>query len=328
MTTPRPNHAAQTGSKGVGAKPWIKMRTDLWDDPRVSALCEKLKATEATVIGGLYRLWAIADSHSVNGELPGLTAETLDRKAGIPGFALALADVGWLVVGDVGITIPEFSVHNGQSAKSRAQGTLRQQQCRARSAESNGDAESSNVKHLSRNQRDKSVTRLDETRIEKKKPPPLQTAKAHSSADWQAVEAGLFELGLNAAGGAVELAQQRDYLPARVRDAIAVWQDHEQGHPGDWGPGTIHDHIKHTPPNIPAEQGWWPKPESKSKSSAADAHRQTRYGSRLHGLSKPDLLAVMERAGIPADKVDVCKETPKLFNRLVAQLAHDDVTAT
>ena len=54
---------------------WIKMRTDLWDDPRVAALCDKLRVQEAPVIGGLYWLWKTADQHSVDGLLVEMTPE-------------------------------------------------------------------------------------------------------------------------------------------------------------------------------------------------------------------------------------------------------------
>ena len=50
---------------------WIKMRTNLWDDPRVSSLADATRTGEATVIGGLYWLWSTADQHSVDGRLDG-----------------------------------------------------------------------------------------------------------------------------------------------------------------------------------------------------------------------------------------------------------------
>jgi len=43
---------------------WIKMRTNLWDDPRIARLCDLTDQSEATVIGGLYWLWAMADEHT------------------------------------------------------------------------------------------------------------------------------------------------------------------------------------------------------------------------------------------------------------------------
>lgn len=100
---------------------WIKMRCNLWDDPRVSNLCDLTNASEATVIGGLYWLWSTADQHSENGVMPGLTLRAVDRKTGIKGFGAALASIGWLVDDPAGVQLARFEEHNGESAKVRAQ---------------------------------------------------------------------------------------------------------------------------------------------------------------------------------------------------------------
>lgn len=100
---------------------WIKMRCNLWDDPRVSSLCDSTGEKEATVIGGLYRLWVIADQHSEHGVLPGLTVKAVDRKTGVKGLGEALISIGWIVDTPDGIQIARFDEHNGESAKVRAQ---------------------------------------------------------------------------------------------------------------------------------------------------------------------------------------------------------------
>lgn len=99
---------------------WIKMRTNLWDDPRICAVAEQLECGEAEVIGGLYWLWSAADDHTKDGKLPGITFRTINRKTGIDGFAEAIASVGWVESLDDGVLIPRFNEHNGKSAKSRA----------------------------------------------------------------------------------------------------------------------------------------------------------------------------------------------------------------
>lgn len=99
---------------------WIKMRGNLWDDPRVSRLCDLTEQTEAAVIGGLYWLWATADQHTEDGILPGLTLRQIDRKTGIPGLGQALCDIGWLADHPEGVRILRFEEHNGASAKKRA----------------------------------------------------------------------------------------------------------------------------------------------------------------------------------------------------------------
>ena len=95
------------------------MRGNLWDDPRVSNLCDLAGVTEATIIGGLYWLWSTGDQHSADGMMPGLTLRSIDRKTGIAGFGAALITVGWLAEFPEGVRIVHFSEHNGVSAKSR-----------------------------------------------------------------------------------------------------------------------------------------------------------------------------------------------------------------
>lgn len=105
---------------------WIKMRTNLWDDPRVSQVCDLTDASEATVVGGLYWLWSTADEHTETGLLPGLSLTAIDRKSGVKGLGQALVSVGWLEESDEGVTIVHFEEHNGASAKTRAQNAKRQ----------------------------------------------------------------------------------------------------------------------------------------------------------------------------------------------------------
>lgn len=100
---------------------WIKMRCNLWDDPRVSGLADATKTKEATIIGGLYWLWATADQHTQDGFLQGMTLQTIDRKTGIKGFGYALESIGWAIEVEGGVTLPRFQEHNGASAKERAQ---------------------------------------------------------------------------------------------------------------------------------------------------------------------------------------------------------------
>lgn len=109
---------------------WIKMRSNLWDDPRVTAICDKTEAIEATVIGALYWLWATADQHSEDGILSGMTPKALDRKTGILGFADALIAIGWLENTPEGVRIVRFEEHNGKSAKRRCSESVRKMSAR------------------------------------------------------------------------------------------------------------------------------------------------------------------------------------------------------
>lgn len=100
---------------------WIKMRTNLWDDPRISQICDITGAQEAAVIGALYWLWSAADEHTADGFMHGLSTAGIDRKTGVKGIGEALITVKWIEEGNNGITITNFVEHNGTSAKKRCQ---------------------------------------------------------------------------------------------------------------------------------------------------------------------------------------------------------------
>lgn len=113
---------------------WIKMRGNLWDDPRVSRLCDLTDQPEAMVIGALYWLWSSADSHTEDGLMPGLSLKGIDRKSGVLGFGKALLDVGWIAEVEGGIAIVRFDEHNGKSAKRRSMEAKRKGEVRKVSA--------------------------------------------------------------------------------------------------------------------------------------------------------------------------------------------------
>lgn len=118
---------------------WIKMRGNLWDDPRVANLCDITDSMEAAIIGGLYWLWATADQHSEDGVMPGLTLRSIDRKTGINGFGLALVSVGWLADHPEGVRLVRFDEHNGESAKKRCVDAKRKANVRFLSVKSRTD---------------------------------------------------------------------------------------------------------------------------------------------------------------------------------------------
>jgi hypothetical protein len=288
------NDNRQATPTGVGAKPWIKMRTDLWNDPRTSALCDALDTDEARVIGGLYRLWSIADSHSTDGRLPWWAESMVDRKCGIVGFGQALQSVGWIVVDDDNVTIPDFEIHNGQSAKSRAQNSLRQQVRRSRKA---ADAEGSrttrdNNATDSRRRSVTAMTREEESRdLEKttKEPPPQHstgpaTTLAGSSDSWQEVVALLGNVGLAAAKQTARDARQKGYSTAQITELCAELAKRPQ-----LGPGALAWRIQNVAPNRPLTDGW---PETKSTTKQApeiDVGRYTATWSKLRPSRRAEL---------------------------------------
>ncbi len=101
---------------------WIKMRMDLQTHPKVVRILSALGADKFRVIGGLHSVWCVFDLHSVSGELHGYTPSAMDHIIGWPGFSDAMIAVGWLQWnGGQTLVMPEFSEHNGKSAKRRAE---------------------------------------------------------------------------------------------------------------------------------------------------------------------------------------------------------------
>lgn len=121
------------------AADWIKMRGNLWDDPRVARLCDICDCGEAQIVGGLYWLWATADQHTQDGLMPGLTLRQINRKTGIQNFAEALCEIGWIEDLTSSVVINRFEEHNGASAKRRAADAQRKANSRNPSAPSPED---------------------------------------------------------------------------------------------------------------------------------------------------------------------------------------------
>lgn len=90
------------------------MRNNLWDDPRVSRICDITGQTEATIIGALYWLWSSADDHSEDGVMPGLSLSGIDRKTGINGLGDSLVAIGWLMDHPEGVRIVREDKHGNE----------------------------------------------------------------------------------------------------------------------------------------------------------------------------------------------------------------------
>lgn len=145
---------------------WIKMAVGLHEKPEVIAIATETSKNRFDVVGRLHRLWGWFDQHSSNGHAKSVTPVTVDELVGCDGFATALINVGWLVVTNDGISMPNFDRHNGQSAKKRAENTERKRKSR-----NNLDNGHDNVADMSRKKCDQSETREEKRREDKKNPP-------------------------------------------------------------------------------------------------------------------------------------------------------------
>lgn len=108
------------------ADDWLKMRTNLRRHPKVVRIVSALRTDRLRVVGALHAVWSVFDEHSIDGVLPGYSFEMMDQEIGWPGFSKAMHDIDWLDRdGDCGLKLPEFSTHNGASAKRRAEDAKR-----------------------------------------------------------------------------------------------------------------------------------------------------------------------------------------------------------
>jgi len=99
---------------------WIKLRTNLADDPSVWLIADTLELDHYAVIGRLCAMWAWFDGQAT-AENPwvSVTTAALDRRLGCPGWCDACCAAGWLIIQEGRVGIPNFERHNGQSAKDR-----------------------------------------------------------------------------------------------------------------------------------------------------------------------------------------------------------------
>lgn len=75
---------------------WIKMQTDLSEDPIVISIASRLHIDEFGVVGRLHRIWSWADRHLTDGLALGITPEWIDQYVRLEGFSNALLETGWL----------------------------------------------------------------------------------------------------------------------------------------------------------------------------------------------------------------------------------------
>ena len=102
--------------------PWIHVRTNLAEDPRILALARRLGCDRFGIVGRLVAFWGWADKHTADGRLPGVTVDDIDALVECPGFAAALCEVQpqpYLIVEADGVRIPRWETWLGQSARRR-----------------------------------------------------------------------------------------------------------------------------------------------------------------------------------------------------------------
>jgi hypothetical protein len=108
---------------------WIKLCVDVWEAPETVHIAELTGVCIYGVVGRLCRIWTWFDRHTVNGRA-GISTTFLDSLVEKPGFSQAMAEAGWLRLGEGWVALPNFIRHSGHEGKTRALRSRRMQRLR------------------------------------------------------------------------------------------------------------------------------------------------------------------------------------------------------
>jgi hypothetical protein len=100
---------------------WIKVDHLTPDKPEVIAMANELGIDQDAVVGKLVRFWIWCDQQLKNGEEIQVTFSFIDRLTACKSFATSMQHFGWLEVKYGRIFVPNFTRHNGETAKNRAE---------------------------------------------------------------------------------------------------------------------------------------------------------------------------------------------------------------
>lgn len=115
---------------------WLKFDANTPEKPEVFAITIALGWDDPDfTVGKLLKIWRWFDKHTIDGNAPHVTFALLDSICGVSGFAKAMADVKWLVDTGLGLSLPNFDKHNGNTAKNRSETAKRVAKHRNKSPE-------------------------------------------------------------------------------------------------------------------------------------------------------------------------------------------------
>jgi hypothetical protein len=186
---------------------WIKMRTDLYRDPRVCLIADELMQDDGdlarlvsqitqrnmsvtrnvmrnAVVGSLLSVWGVFRHRGKPVEddllVKGITLAVLDDVSDLPGLGAAMASVGWAKETDEGVVFPcffeEYNVEPSESGKSK--NAERQARYRARQ-KAKSDGKSDALRNVTSNV---IVTpRIEKRREEQKKEKKKENREASPS---------------------------------------------------------------------------------------------------------------------------------------------------
>jgi len=308
---------------------WIKMRTDLYRDPKVIVMANLLgqkdshlsrhvnqfmqrdmsvtsNVTRCAVVGALVAVWGVArhQGHRDGDDLiiRGVNSILLDDLSELPGFGDVMTEVGWAVDTDAGLLFPKFFAENNVDPEDqkREQAALRKRRQRERE-------QRDNERDVAR---DKSVTvthREEKSREEYSSSyvPPESEAKSEE----EEIQAKMIQVGITKPGVAA-LAIATAGVEA-TRGVLEWLESRKVLGCLPYASGVICNRLTQAGrASLPPDQGWnceetaeYRKAVEKSKQSA----RKLR-----ESVERIPILELTARHGPWADGLDLSSERVKL----------------
>lgn len=112
---------------------WIKVEKTTARKPEVLRIASELGISLDHAFGLCVRFWIWCDDNLETGNAPGVTLVTLNAMLGCDKFAETLVKVGWLLVRNGSLEVPNYDRHLSKNAKKRANSQVRTQKHRSRS---------------------------------------------------------------------------------------------------------------------------------------------------------------------------------------------------
>jgi hypothetical protein len=110
---------------------WLKIEKATARKPEVLRIAELLSIHPDHAFGLCFRFWSWCDDQLSECNAVGVTESAVDVTVGRDGFAQSLIKVGWLLVRNGSLEIPNFDRHLSESSKKRALSAKRTQKTRS-----------------------------------------------------------------------------------------------------------------------------------------------------------------------------------------------------
>jgi hypothetical protein len=125
---------------------WVKMRSDIYRDPRVCEMAEQLTGNHScdrnvmrnATVGALVTFWGVTrhrgHRYGDDLQLPRMKLSVVDSIVELPGFGAAMVAVGWIIERDESLILPRFfeGLNVDPAEKTRVQNAERQRRYRER----------------------------------------------------------------------------------------------------------------------------------------------------------------------------------------------------